>query len=48
MLEKGHFGEKVQKGGFKNRQNVSKFYRQLFFMYIKRYRGREENFENFS
>ena len=55
MLEKGHFGEKwqfcelwVKKGGFKNCQNVSKLYMQLFFMYIKRYRGQEENFENFS
>ena len=28
-------------------QNVSTFYMQLFFIYIKRYRGREENFENF-
>ena len=34
-------------GGVKIPQNGSKFYMQLFFMYIKIYRGREENFENF-
>jgi hypothetical protein len=30
-------------GGFKNWQNGSKFYMQLFFMYLKRYRGWEEH-----
>jgi hypothetical protein len=34
-------------GGFKISQNGSKFDMQLFFMYMKRYRGREEIIENF-
>jgi hypothetical protein len=55
MLKKGHFGEKCnflqtlsKKRWVEKLSKCFKILHAVVFTYIKRYRGREANFENFS